>query len=80
MATGNGFRFDYNNTLDYLKICAPIKDMDVTDHKLVDGWKLEVPDPIVLAQKSFKGIKGYYIVTAWGDEANDEEVKGYNNG
>lgn len=70
------------NSLDRLNICAPVKDMDVpSSHTVEDGWKVskvEVPDPIVLARRDFNGVEGYYIVTAWGDEAEDEEVVGYN--
>lgn len=64
------------NSIDNLKICAPIKDMHIRDQILVDGYKLErsVPDPIVLARRDFNGVQGYYIVTAWGNEASDPEV------
>jgi hypothetical protein len=56
-----------------LQICAPVKDMDVSGLELKEGYKLEkkhVPDPVVL--QPVKG--GYLILTAWGDEANDENV------
>lgn len=55
-----------------LKICAPVKDMDITNLRLKDGYKLErhVPDPVVL--QPVKG--GYLIITAWGDEASDPLV------
>jgi len=55
-----------------LKICAPIADMDTTQMRITDGYKMEVviPDPVVL--QPVKG--GYFIVTAWGDEASDEIV------
>lgn len=64
------------NSIDDLKICAPIKDMHIRDQILIDGYKLEknVPDPIVLARRDFNGVQGYYIVTAWGNEASDPEV------
>jgi hypothetical protein len=55
------------------KICAPIKDMDISGLELIEGYKLQkrhVPDPIVLKPV----IGGYLIVTAWGDEASDELV------
>lgn len=68
------------NTLDNLCICAPKKDMEITSRQeLKDGWRIQdVPDPIVLARRDFHGIEGFYIITAWGDEASDEEVVGYN--
>ena len=53
-----------------LKICAPVKDMDLQGLELKDGYKLEkkhVPDPVVLQPVN----GGYLIVTKWGDEAND---------
>ena len=56
-----------------LKICAPVKDMDISGLELVEGYKLEkkhIPDPVVL--QPVKG--GYLIVTAWGDEGSDELV------
>lgn len=56
-----------------LKICAPIKDMDISGLELKDGYKLEkkfIPDPVVL--QPVKG--GYLILTAWGDEASDPLV------
>lgn len=56
-----------------LKICAPVKDMDISGLELTDGYKLEkkhIPDPVVL--QLVKG--GYLILTAWGDEASDPFV------
>lgn len=56
-----------------LQICAPVKDMDISDLELKEGYKLEkkfVPDPVVL--QPVKG--GYLIITAWGDEASDPIV------
>lgn len=55
------------------KICAPVKDMDISGLELVEGYKLQkkhIPDPVVL--QTVKG--GYLIVTAWGDEASDPLV------
>lgn len=55
-----------------LKICAPLKDMNTSGATLT-GYKLDkdfIPDPVVL--QPVKG--GYLIVTAWGDEASDENV------
>lgn len=56
-----------------LKICAPVKDMDISGLTLKDGYRLEkhIPDPVVL--QPVKG--GYLVVTAWGDEANDPILK-----
>lgn len=57
-----------------LKICAPIKDMDISGLTLSKGYKLnshiDVPDPVVL--QPVKG--GFLILAAWGDEASDELV------
>jgi len=56
-----------------LQICAPVKDMDIRGLELVEGYKLQkkhIPDPVVL--QPVKG--GYLILTAWGDEASDENV------
>lgn len=56
-----------------LKICAPIKDMDISGLELDKGYKLikkHIPDPVVL--QPVKG--GYLILTAWGDEASDPLV------
>jgi hypothetical protein len=54
------------------KICAPIKDFNLSNTSVKDGYKLEVniPDPIVL--QPVKG--GYLIVSKWGNEASDEIV------
>lgn len=56
-----------------LKICAPVKDMDIKGLELVEGYKLEkkhIPDPVVLQPVKF----GFLILTAWGDEASDPLV------
>lgn len=56
-----------------LKICAPVKDMDITGLELTEGYKLtkkHIPDPVVLQPVK----NGYLILTAWGDEASDELV------
>ncbi len=56
-----------------LKICAPLKDMEITSKQILVGYKIEdkpIPDPVVLQPVK----KGYLIVTAWGDEASDEIV------
>jgi len=52
-----------------LQICAPVKDMDLTGLKLVDGYKLikHIPDPVVL--QPVKG--GHLILTMWADENFD---------
>jgi hypothetical protein len=62
----------YQKRKGSLKICAPIKDMDISDLELKDGYKLEkhVPDPVVLQPVN----GGYLILTAWGDEASDPLV------
>ena len=51
-------------------ICAPIKDMDTGGMRLINNKLVHIPDPVVL----FPVELGYIIVTAWGDEASDENV------
>jgi hypothetical protein len=54
-----------------MKICAPIKDMDMRYMEIEDGYKLRnIPDPVVLQPVRY----GYLIVTAWGEEASDPIV------
>jgi hypothetical protein len=56
-----------------LKICAPLKDMEIPSTHSLSGYKIkikEVPDPVVLQPVN----GGYLIVCAWGDEASDEIV------
>lgn len=72
----NYMKTSYSHEAVPLSICAPISDMDMTGHKL-EGVKVvkEIPDPVVLLPKNHdNGIKGYLILTAWGDEASDELV------
>lgn len=74
---------DFYNSIDQLRICAPIKDMHLNSNQTIEkGWKIkniEIPDPIVLVRKDFNDIKGYFIITAWGDEASDPDVINQNN-
>jgi hypothetical protein len=71
----NGERFDCSVMGDgrlepvTLQICAPIKDMDTTG-MTVKNYKLikDIPYPVVL--QPVPG--GYLIVTAWGDESEDD--------
>jgi len=57
-----------------LRICAPRKDMDLTNLETEDGYffetKKDIPDPVVI--KDVKG--GFLIITAWGPEASDPLV------
>ncbi len=57
-----------------LHICAPAKDMDLTDKEIKNKYKvntkIHIPDPVVL--QPVKG--GYLIICAWGDESSDELV------
>lgn len=69
---------DYqSHPVSSFKICAPIKDMDISGHTLKDGYKLErnIPDPVVL----FPVRSGYLIISAWGDEASDEIIVNQKN-
>jgi len=56
-----------------MKICAPVKDMDLSNSTLMDGFRIvkHIPDPIVLQPVN----GGYLMVTAWGDEAKDPEIQ-----
>jgi len=54
-----------------MKICAPLKDMEIPSTHKVNGYKVQhIPDPVVLQPVN----GGYLIVCAWGDEASDEIV------
>lgn len=56
---------------DSFKICAPLKDMEVSSRQKVVGYKIQdIPDPVVL--QPVRG--GYLVVACWGDEASDEIV------
>ena len=89
---GKIFQYRENNLVDTdikraiernqksLQICAPVKDMDMADMTIEEGYKMkqlykDVPDPVVL--QPIKG--GYLIVTAWGDEASDPIVVNQNH-
>lgn len=55
-----------------LKICAPLKDMDVKrGYRLVGNRIVEIPDPVVLQPLPHEGN---LIVSAWGDESEDPLV------
>lgn len=53
-------------------ICASVKDFDMNQMRVTEGYKLEqnIPDPIVL--QPVKG--GYLIVSKWGLESEDETL------
>lgn len=56
-----------------LLICAPLRDMEIPPTHSKGDYKIErvyIPDPVVLHPVK----NGYLIVTAWGDEASDENV------
>ncbi len=58
-------------SVEPMKICAPLKDMEVGSKQKVVGYKIQnIPDPVVLQPVR----AGYIIVCAWGDEASDEIV------
>jgi hypothetical protein len=71
-------RSDENVTIDNVfYICAPVKDMDMTNMKIAaDGYTIQekpisIPDPVVL----FPLRDNYYvIVSKWGLEANDQSL------
>ena len=60
-----------------LKICAPISDIDMSGLELKDYRTIEkhIPDPVVL----YPVKHGYLILTAWGKEAEDENVVNHIN-
>ena len=61
-----------------LQICAPVKDMDMEGMTIQEGYKMRkihVPDPVVL--QPLPG--GYIVISAWGDEASDENVVNQNH-
>lgn len=63
-------------------IAAPLKDfdksnMEVKDFELVKN-KVPIPDPVVMQPVLFENNEYYLIVTAWGEEASDEEVVNHN--
>ena len=56
-----------------MKICAPVKDMDMSGMTIEDGYKMKelfIPDPIVVQPV----VGGWLILTAWGNEASDPIV------
>lgn len=58
-----------------MKIAAPIKDMGTEGYKTKGRiLEREVPDPVVLVPITKNNLQFYCIVTAWGDEASDENV------
>jgi hypothetical protein len=59
----------------HLEIAAPIKDFDMSNMEVVD-FKVKPMDidPVVMKPVLFKGNKYNLIVTAWGDESEDEMV------
>ncbi len=54
------------------KICASVKDFDMTQMRVTEGYKLEqnIPDPIVLQPVN----GGYLIVSKWGLEGEDKDL------
>lgn len=58
-----------------MKICAPRKEMILKSNQRIKGNKIiDIPDPVVLYPVYYEGIEYYLIVTAWGQEALDEDV------
>lgn len=75
------FMYSYTRYQSPLEIAAPLKDFNMKDYEVVDYEvsKTEILDPIVLKPVIFKNVKHYLIVTAWGEEANDEMVQNETN-
>lgn len=61
-------------SVETIKICAPVKDMDMTGMTLDKNQrvqKIHIPDPVVIMPVRGGGL----IITAWGDESEDPLVK-----
>lgn len=58
------------------KICASVKDFDIRNLRLKEGYKLElhIPDPVVLQPVTHETIKGYLVISKWGLEGDDKEL------
>jgi len=69
--------FHYEKTP--FKICASVKDFDMDNMRVTDGYKLDknIPDPIVLQPVN----GGYLIISIWGlpEDANKELSNPINN-
>ena len=63
---------DFHYEKQTFKICASVKDFDMNNMRVTDGYKLDknIPDPIVLQPVN----GGYLIVSKWGLEASDENL------
>lgn len=60
-----------------LEIAAPESDFDTSGMEIKNSKLSKIfvaPDPVVLQPVFFNDTKYYLIVTAWGDEAEDEKV------
>ncbi|MCK9417689.1 hypothetical protein M0Q97_13685 [Candidatus Dojkabacteria bacterium] len=82
--TNNYFKKDddyYNINKIPLYIAAPIKDFN-TKNMEIKEYKLDKPqivqDPIVLQPVFYKQKQYFLIMTAWGEEASDENVVNQN--
>lgn len=64
---------------DTLFMCAPLKDMDTEGYEIKNNTLVHIPDPIVLNPFTSNGVKGFIIVTAWGDESKDPDIVNQNN-
>lgn len=70
---------DFHYEKPPFKICASVKDFDMDNMRITDGYKLDknIPDPIVLQPVN----GGYLIVSKWGlpEDANTELLNPTNN-
>jgi len=69
-----GFVMDLQVRTSPFQICAPLKDMDTEGLRLIGNKLVHIPDPVVLYPVEL----GFIIVSAWGDEASDENVVNQN--
>jgi hypothetical protein len=63
---------DFHYEKPHFKICATIKDFDMNQMSVTEGYKLEqnLPDPVVL--QPVEG--GYLVISKWGLEGEDESL------
>jgi len=63
---------EYHYEKPEFRICASVKDFDMTQMRVTDGYKLDknIPDPVVLQPVN----GGYLIISKWGIEGQDETL------
>lgn len=82
----NILKNDYNPDIKYedvmqkvgLSIVAPATDFNTNNMRIENHQLVNIPDPIVLKPVAYKNERYYLIMTAWGEEASDEDVVNQN--